>query len=106
MGDVVAVTDVGEFETAHRSEMLLQSEDIGKRLAGMIQIAQCIDHRYAGPARQLFNSVVRKHPSHNAVGPTIQIPGNIFNRFPVADGASAHDRVAAELLDGQFKSES
>ena len=57
---VVAVADIGKLQPAQPPEMFLQREHVGQRLAGMIEIAQRVDHRKARPARQFVYRLLAK----------------------------------------------
>ena len=51
-GDVVAVADVGEPEAGQVAEPLAQGQQVGERLAGMVERGQRVDDRDLGLARR------------------------------------------------------
>ena len=59
MRHVVAVADVGEADFLQIAKPLLQSEVVGQRLAGMLQVAERVDHRNAGVLGHSFDRPVR-----------------------------------------------
>ena len=73
MQDVVAVADVRKRDLPQVAELLLQGEVIGQGLAGMLDLAQGIDHRNAGMLRHAFDSFVRKRAQHDSADPALQI---------------------------------
>ena len=82
---------------------LLQREDVGKRLAGMIEVAQRVDDRNIRPLGQLVDGALEEDPGHDALGPAVEIARHIFDRLAVADQPGDRDGIAAELLDGEFE---
>src|SRR3954471_12712511 len=47
-GDVVSVANVGEAEPVELAEALAQRQQVGERLAGVVQRRQTVDHRHLG----------------------------------------------------------
>ena len=43
VADVVAVADVGEVQALRRAEALFQREEVGDRLAGMLEVGERVD---------------------------------------------------------------
>ena len=103
MRHVIAVADEGQLQSVQAAEMLLHREHVGQRLAGMIKIAQRVDHRHARPARQFIDGGLRENARDDALGPAIQIAGDIFHRLAFPDGAGGDHGIAAELLDGELE---
>ena len=103
MRHVVAVADERQLQAVQTAEALLQRQHVRQRLAGMIQIAQRVDHRHARPVRQLFDGGLRKHARHDALRPAVQIPRDVFHRLALADGPDVIHRIAAQLLDRQLE---
>ncbi len=58
MRNVVAVSDVGEAQILKITEMTLQREVVSQRLAGMFQIAQCVDHRHGRVLGHAFDRLL------------------------------------------------
>ena len=69
----------------------------------MIQIAQSVDHRQAGPARQFVNGFLGEGARDDRVRPARQIARDIVQRFTIGDHADLGDTIAAKLLDGELK---
>src|ERR1019366_7210495 len=84
MANVVAIADVGELHSARGAKLFLEREEIGERLAGMIEIRERIDDRNAGMCRQGLECFLRKHARHNPLHPARKTPRDIGNRFALA----------------------
>ena len=68
MGHVVSVTDIGEFSPLEiRAESLCHCKEVGQCLAGMVAIAQAIDHGDICPFGQLINRLLTEYPGHHHV---------------------------------------
>jgi len=85
-GDVVAVADVGEAQPVELAEALAQGEQVGERLAGVVQRGERVDDRHLGPGRQLGDVLVGAGADHDRV----EVAGE--------DAAGVADRLAAREL--------
>ena len=85
-GDVVAVADEGERTALERSEMLLQREHVGQRLAGMLLVRQRVDdvqlRRGLGEARE---PLLRERADDGAVHPALEIAGDVLDGLAAAE---------------------
>lgn len=105
MGDVVAIADVSEFEARPPAEAFVDGLDVGENLAGVVEIAEGVDDGDAGPAGEFLDGVLGEDAGDDAVGPAVEVAGDIGEGFAVADEADLCDGTAAELLDGEVKGE-
>src|SRR5262249_55983008 len=105
LGDVVAIADEGELETAQPAEVFADRLHIGECLAGMIKVAEGVDDRDARPLGEAFDGGLEEDAGDDSVDAAVQIAGDILERFADPDGAFDEDAAAAELLDGQLEGE-
>src|SRR5438067_6325719 len=103
MSDVVSITHKHELEALQVSEMFLQRENVGKRLAWMIDIAERVDDRDTGPKRQVIDRLLFERARDNAIGPARQIPRDVFQRLALSNHARLSHAITPELLDREFK---
>ena len=75
------------FRPSQSAEAFLDGLHVGQRLAGMIQVAQRVDHRHVRPLRQFLDRRLREDPRHDALRPAVQIAGDILDRLALADRA-------------------
>ncbi len=45
IANIISVTDVGDFQSAHAAEMFFERKEIREGLTGMIAIGKRVDHR-------------------------------------------------------------
>ncbi len=81
MRNIVAIANIGETNLLEIAETFLQGQIIRQRLAGMLKITECIDHRYAGVFSHSFNRAVRKSSQHDGVDPAFEIVRDIAELF-------------------------
>ena len=108
MRDVVAIADVGSTDFLQIAEALLQGEVVGQRLAGMLQVAECVDDRNAGVLGHSFNRAVRIGAQHDGIHPAFDIVRDVAQLFArvQAPGRLIHkERVAAHAGHSSFESE-
>ena len=105
MRHVVAVADERQLQAVPSAEAFLDRLHVGQRLAGMIQIAQGVDHGDVRPLGELVDRVLGEDARHDSLRPAVQVPGDVFDRLALADRADGGDGIAAELLDRQFESD-
>ena len=77
MHHVISVANISQADFLQAAKLFLQSEVIGQGLAGMLNLAQRVDHRYAGEIRHALHSFVRKRPQHDSTHPALKIMGDI-----------------------------
>ena len=72
--------------------MLLQCEEVGQRLARMFKFAERVDHGHARIGSHLFHRRMAESAQHDDVDPTLQVVGDIIERF-------ARRQAAGSLVD-------
>ena len=92
MRHVVAVANIGEVNSAQISEVLLQSKHVGHGLAGMLYLAERVDHRNGRVHRHRGHRLMGERAQHDAVDPAFQIVGHVAEAL-----ASAQTRL--RLID-------
>ena len=100
--DVVAVADVGDRAAAQRPEPLLQREEVGERLAGMLLVGERVDRRAAAAAAaNSCSSVLREGPDDHGVDPAFEVARDVGDRLAAAerDVGLQRDDMPAELAD-------
>src|SRR5277367_5026881 len=88
--------------------MLVQSEKVCKRLAGMFEFTECIDDRNAGVSRHLLDDAMTKGTQHDQIDPTFEIVGNVVERLAgieATGGLIYKKRAAAQAVHAGFKGE-
>jgi len=105
MGDVVSVPDIGQLEALPPAESFADGLDVSEDLARVVEIAEGVDDRDTGPAGEFFDRVLGEDSGDDAVGPTVEVAGDIGEGLAVPDRADLGDGATAELLDGEVKSE-
>jgi hypothetical protein len=103
MGDVVAIANVGEFQTTQSSEFFFEREDVRQRLAGMIEIGKRVDDRKTGPASEFIDSLLGEGAGNEDVCSSAQVAGDVLQRLALADHADLRNDIAAKLLHGEFE---
>ena len=84
--DIVAVADVGDGTPLQRSELLLQRQQIGKRLARMFFVRQRIHDAQGGRRRgELLDDLLGERANHDRIDPAFEITRDVCNRFAVAE---------------------
>src|SRR6185312_2244486 len=106
MGDIVSVSHVRKFHFAQIAEFLLQGQVIRQRLAGMLEIAEAVDH---GNIRMLGNrsdGCVIERAQDNAVDPTFEIVRDVaqrFSRIETGIGLIEEERAPTQAVDAGFE---
>src|SRR5882762_11739764 len=99
MAHVVAIADVSESYAGSGAEFFFQREEVGKRLAGMVEIGQRVDDWNGRMRRQGVESLLRKYARNDSMHPARKASRNVGNRFALAqarvcvieeDGRAAH----------------
>ena len=70
---VVAIAHIRQTAVLHISKPLQQREIVGQRLAGMLQIAERVNHRHTSVLRHAFDGLLRERAQHNQVHPSLQV---------------------------------
>ena len=99
-GDIVAVADIGQRAAAHVPPVFAEGQDIGQRLAGVLLVAERVDHvqrrRGRCQRRGLFLGV---GPDDQGADPAFEVARDVLERFTHTFGKLGRQvqRVAAEL---------
>src|SRR5258706_15418656 len=67
--------------------MLLQSEEVGERLARMFEVAERVDYRNRGMRGHLFHGGVVEGAQHDQVDPALEVVGDVAERFAGIEAA-------------------
>jgi len=106
MRNIVSVADVRQLHAAQVAKPFLESEIVGKRLAGMLQIAQRVndgDRRELGHAVDCF---LGESAQHNDVDPAFEIMRDVAQLFAGVEPALLvipASKVRRVLKDGFSK---
>src|SRR6266511_6463411 len=95
MANVVAIADIGQPQALQPPKALLESKHVGQRLAGMLAVAQRVDHWHAGVARQLLDRSMAKDARRNHLDPTAQVARDIRHTLAPAHVDVVGRQVAA-----------
>ena len=108
MADVVAVADISEVEPSNAAKVLIESHEIGQRLAGMLEVGERVDDRHARVGGHLGDGVVRVGAQHDHIDPALDVARHVGNGFALAQGRTGlidEDRVAAHGVDAGLEAE-
>ena len=103
MGDVVAVAEVREPEARELPEVLLQGQQVGERLARVVQVGERVDDRDRRRSREAPDVVVVEGADDEGAGVAAHHPGGVLDRLAPAElelGRSDDLGDAAEVGDG------
>ena len=106
MCHVVAIADINQLAALEHLHLLLNGKDIRQCLAGMQQVGQTVDNRYACIFSQLDNGIMGEGTDHNTVNEAGQHACSITNRFAAANLGSRIaqiNRMAAQLPEANLK---
>ena len=107
-GDVVAVADVGETQTVERAEGLLDGQQVGERLAGVVQRGEHVEDGDRGVRGELLEHRVGSGADAERGDVAGEDVGGVAQRLAAGElqvvGAQ-HQRVAAELVDAGLEGE-
>src|SRR5580765_7738041 len=109
IADIVAIANVGEFETAECAEFFFEGEEIGERLAGMEFIGERVDHRNVGIGGHFFENALVINAGDDALHPAVEIASDIGYGFARAErsgglGVIEENHGAAHALDTDVES--
>ena len=99
---VVAVADVGDRPPAQRSDVLLQRQEVGDRLAGVLLIGERVDHVQPRRRRREFlEHLLGEGADDHRIDPALEIARDVGHRLAPAerDVRLQRDQVPAELAD-------
>ena len=108
VADVVAVADVGEVEAAQIAEALFEGHEVGDCLAGMLEVAEGIDHGDAGVLRHFGDGLVRIGAQHDDADPALDVARDVGQGFALAQGRLGlvdEERGAAEGVHRRLEGE-
>src|ERR1700726_3778762 len=106
MANIVAVANVGKLQSPQAAETLLQREEIGKSLAGMVTIGKRVNYRNGGVFSESVNRFLRESARHDSLNPAFEVFRHVGNRFSLAEfrfGVVEKNRRAAEACDADFE---
>jgi hypothetical protein len=99
---VVAVAHEGQLSAAQLAERFLEGKDVGQRLAGMIEVAERVDHRHGPPSAPARQWSAGRRSGPRCVGPALQVAGHVLERLALGDRPVGAPR-RPQLLDGQLE---
>ena len=91
MADVVAVAHPRESRMIEIKAAFDKRLQVSERLAGMVHVAQCVDHGNARGRREVNHGGVRVHARHDGMAPALDVFAVI------ADGFAGAERCFAVL---------
>src|ERR1700683_1726901 len=106
MADIIAIPDISKLQSAESAEALLQSEEIGERLARMVTVGKRIDHRNRRIFSESINRFLCEGPRDYSLNPAREILCHVGNRFALAElcfGVVEKHRRATEAGDADFE---
>src|SRR3977135_400034 len=86
--------------------MLLQGEEVGKSLTGMLEVAERVDYRNIGMRGHLFHGGVVESAQHDQVDPALEIVGDVAERLAgveTATGLVDKESGAAQAVHAGFE---
>ena len=84
MGNVVAVSHVGEGLPLQVTEGLQHREIVRQCLAGMLQVSEGIDHGDGSPVGVIHQFLLREGANSQRVAETTEHAGRVLQRFAAA----------------------
>jgi hypothetical protein len=102
VGDVVAISEVGKDQTGELDLVLADREEVGKALAGVLEVRQGVDHGDVRRSGQRFEASLLERPDHDG----LHVAGH--DAPGVLDGLSStqlefargeNDGVSTQLVD-------
>src|SRR5580698_3322607 len=106
MTHVVSVADIRNFQAAQIAEALLQREEIGEALAGVIEIGKRVDHRQVRIFGELAERFLLENARDDAIDPAREAFGHVAYRFAftqVSDRVIEKNRSATQASDADFE---
>ena len=104
--DVVALADEGDGQPLKVAEALPQRQQVGQRLARMLEVAQGVDHRHGHRLGQLIHGGLGEGPCHERVHPAVERARDVVGALAATQAhirVGQVDRAAAKLLRGQLE---
>ena len=84
MADIIPVANVSDLQSAQAAEPLLESEEIGQRLAGMVAVRERVNHRDACVFSESINRFLREGTRDDSLNPALEIFRYVGNGFALA----------------------
>src|SRR5258705_1781531 len=84
VADVVAVAHPGQAQLGEIDPALVEREEVGHRLTGVLEVGQSVDHRDGGVGREPFERRVREHAGRHPVDPPGEVARHVGNRLALA----------------------
>ena len=104
--DVVAVADIRHAQPRQRVVRLAQRQQVGERLAGVVQVGEHVDHRDLAVLGEAFEHLVRSGAHADRGDVAREHERRVAQRLAARElqlvGAQ-HDGVAAELVDADLE---
>ena len=108
VGDVVAVAQVGEAKAPERAEVLLEGQQVGERLAGVVAVGERVDDRDRCGGGEPADVVVGVGADDEGAGVAADDSGGVLDGLASAElelVGSDDLRDAAEVADGGAEGE-
>ena len=103
MRHVVAIADESDFAPFQLAEMFAKRLRVAQRLAGVVEVAQGVDHRHRRPCSQPLDGALFEDAGDDAIHPAVEVARDILERLADADRPIDEERIAAQLLDRQLE---
>src|SRR5208337_142779 len=106
VANVVAIADIGEFESFDGAELLLEGEEIRQRLARMKLVRKRVDNRNSDVGGHFFKDALFVDARHDALNPLLEISSDVGNGLAFAEarlGVVEKDHEAAHALNTDLK---
>ena len=106
MGNVVAVTDVGEDEPRQPVPLFLDGHEVGQALARVLEVGQRVDDRNRGRAGQRFQSLLAECPNDHRMDVPGEDPAGVLDGLAPTQlelRGGEGDRMPAQLGHADFE---
>ena len=84
MANIIPVANVGDLQSTQAAEPLLESEQIGQRLAGMVAVRERVNHGDACVFSESINRFLREGTRDDPLNPALEIFRHVGNGFALA----------------------
>ena len=98
--------EVREGAALEPAEPFPHREQVGERLARVLEVREGVDHRHVGGAGEHLEPLLLEGPQHDRVDVARQHPAGVLDRLAAAELQLArrqHDRMGAELRDADLE---
>ena len=102
MRHVVPVAQVREGADPERPEAFAHREQVGERLARVLEVREGVHHRHLGGTREDFETLLLEGAQHDRVEVPREHPPGVLDRLAAAElqlARGQHDRMGAQLRD-------